>query len=197
MESNCCHSTLIKLIDKNYHCLNIECENYSRITTRVSRYTSKFKFLIVFFVFNTVSFGYSINTKTTQKSVVKTQEIEFSEENLIVEINKLNPTYRTLCLAQCQFETSMGQSEISKKTNNLFMVTVFYLSEPHISLTINGVTYHFKVYSNWVESVQDWYRLVSSKQDMAQIEYMEKYYCKDLNYSNTLRKIYNQKSQSK
>lgn len=113
----------------------------------------------------------------------------FNRENLIIQINLLNPTYKSLCLAQCQYETQFGSSELYKKTNNLFCLTVFRLSEKHVKVNTQGVDYYFKVYPNWVESVKDWYNLVSSKQTEALINHMSTYYCKDFGYVENLKRI--------
>jgi len=189
MKSKCCNSTKLQKIGENYTCLNVECSNYARITKRVNRYTSKFKFLLVFFVFNTFSFGFSINTNQLSLNRVKTPIIEFSKESLILEINKLNPTYLNLCLRQCQLESSMGTSPLYKETNNLFGMTVFSLKEPHVDRLAYGKIYYYKVYKTWVESLEDWYRLMIYHQDEAQLQRMSHYYFEDPNYIAKINQI--------
>ena len=53
----------------------------------------------------------------------------------------------------------------------------------------------FKVYNNWQESVVDWYKLVSSYQTQALINYMSMSYCKDSGYVEQLTNILKNESQ--
>lgn len=177
------------LNEKNeYICCDVTSEWYGR---NIIIYKHWIRVVSLFFVLFCLLLSTKIDSRGWNDAIIKTIiHPKFTKENLIKEINKLNPTYKDLCIAQCYYETSMGTSELYKKTNNLFCLTVFRLSEEHLTVNLQGVNYYFKVYSDWQESVKDWYRLVSSKQNEALINYMSAYYCKDAGYVDNLKKIF-------
>lgn len=176
------------LNEKNeYICCDVTSEWYGR---NIIVYKHWIRLMSLFFVLFALLLFIKLDSRgwntTLTNSVINPN---FTKENLIKEINKINPTYTKLCLAQCYYETGIGTSELYKKTNNLFGLTVFKLSEKHYTVISQGVSYHFKVYTHWVESVRDWYKLVSSKQNDALINHMGTYYCKDAGYVENLKKI--------
>lgn len=116
---------------------------------------------------------------------------EFNKENFIKAVENLNPSYINLALAQCRYESDFGNSNLYKKTNNLFGLTVFSLKERHYQVG----NYSFKIYNTWEESVEDWYKLVSSYQTKALINYMSSYYCTDPGYVQQLTTILKNESQ--
>lgn len=185
------------IYNKTYICSDVTSEMYGKpvvVHKRLQRIVANI-LICCSFIFCTNSMDGYINT--VHNSLIKKLEKQyvppFSKEELITQINKINPSYQKLCLAQCQYESGMGTSVLFKKTNNLFGITVFKISEPHYDIMTDGVTYHFKVYDNWIESLKDWYKLVSHYQDKALIQYMGNYYCKDVGYVQKLNNIYNTK----
>lgn len=131
-------------------------------------------------------------SNTIEKIYVhKIKILEFNKENFINTVKELNPSYINLALAQCKYESNFGTSELYKTTNNLFGITVFSLNEKHY----NVGNHPFKVYNNWQESVVDWYKLVSSYQTQALINYMSMSYCKDSGYVEQLTNILKNESQ--
>lgn len=170
-----------------YICNDVDSEYYGRniyIHKRIGRICSLILIgMLLLSFFKIDSRGYiPINIK---KPIPK-----FSKENLLKEINNINPTYSSLCISQCQLESGMGTSTIYKQTNNLFGLCVYSLSERHLNvLCSDGKIRPFKIYDNWMESLQDWYKLVVSKQNEAQIAYMKQYYCTDVNYCEQLKQL--------
>lgn len=181
--------------DGKYICADVTSEHYGR-PIRVHKkwkrvITNSLVVIILLGVVKVTSSYNVINYSGIYKIVCKEYTPPFNKGNLINKINQLNPSYKDICVAQCQYESRLGTSSLFKQTNNLFGITVFSLKEKHYTIESDGVSYHFKVYANWMESVDDWYNLVYSHQTDALIHYMGQYYCKDPGYVENLKTIIN------
>ena len=112
---------------------------------------------------------------------------EFSEENLIIYINKLNIKYPKVVLAQAKLESGNFTSNIFKENNNMFGMK---LPERRKTTAI-GTNRGHATYEDWIKSLQDyklWQDDMIHKADTRKkyLEYLGRNYAADPNYINKI-----------
>lgn len=124
-----------------------------------------------------------------QDTIIITDSIEFSREQLKKYIKHLNLKHPDIVYAQAVLETGNFSSQLFKNNNNLFG-----FKEPKVrNNTSRGSANGYAYYLNWKQSVIDYALYQSSylrKLNKQQyFNYLDKNYAKDPNYSIKLKQI--------
>lgn len=137
------------IIDENDLSIKIVEDNYIK---------SKYLMVLFFglFILNlTILIIIQSNRKSiiySEKQVIVTSRIDFSEEKLIEYINELKIRFPNIVYAQAILETNGFKSKIFNENHNLFGMKM-PVSRPTLAVgTANG----YNVYNNWRESVIDY-----------------------------------------
>lgn len=191
--------------DGSYICCDVNSELYGRnvkvfycknLQERKGMYRIISYFIVMVLLFISINPVDGYNSHNFEMMYVRRQPPkvvvpEFSMKELVKQISLIDTHYVKLCLAQCDWESGLGTSQMFLEAHNLFGICVAKESEPHIRVVDkDGYVHLFKIYKDWVESLHAWYSLVSYYQDAAMIEFMSKYYCTDPNYSYNLMQCY-------
>ncbi|NPV12643.1 MAG: glucosaminidase domain-containing protein [Ignavibacteria bacterium] len=107
----------------------------------------------------------------SEKQVIVTSRIDFSEEKLIKYINKLKIRFPNIVYAQAILETNGFKSKIFNENHNLFGMKM-PISRPTLVVgTANG----HNVYNNWRESVIDYalFQTTYAKNIQTEEEYLQ------------------------
>jgi len=117
--------------------------------------------------------------------------------NLVAELKKLHmEKFANIAIAQAIMESGFGTSDLYKKTNNLFGMTLTPIIwnnrlDSSYDVIVDGTLYKFAVYKNWVKSLQDYCCWLDSNwlSDMKIIENVGSRYCPDKGYKEKVIKI--------
>jgi len=176
-----------------YYKLNTETLDYTPI-----EYTKIVFSIIGFLLLATFGFYYLLdkypNVVTRVIPVtINQQNLDFSHENLIKEIERLNIKHADIVYAQAVLETGEFKSRVFKNNNNLFGMKLAY-SRPTTAL---GMELNHAYYSSWKESVLDYALWQSSfGRRLSRDEYLDlisKIYAEDKSYINKIIKLANER----
>ena len=128
----------------------------------------------------------------TEKVLIIEDETDFSEEDLIKEIDRLNFRFPHIVLAQSILETGHYKSKIFKENNNLFG-----MKEARVRLNLaQGTQYGHAFYTDWEESVMDyalWYSTYAykCKTEKQLYKLLDKQYAEAPAYVSSLQHVVN------
>lgn len=148
-------------------------------------------------------FSNGFNTNYNNLYVLKSKKEcapPLTRANLVKELEKLNAKkIANVAIAQAIMESGFGTSELYKKTNNLFGMTL----TPYIwgnrldtsyNVLIDGQLYKFAMYKDWTYSLKDYVCWLDNNwlSDMKIIEHTSQKYCPDKGYKENLITILKQ-----
>lgn len=129
-------------------------------------------------------------SETKPVRLISSTPSEFSEENLIIVINKSGISHKDVFLAQVMKESANYTSDVFKNANNLCGMKV-----PGTRETVAIGTYKgYAVYKSWEHSVEDYFlwqqrAALKYKTREAFLSYVGRTYAQDSTYLYSLRNI--------
>lgn len=173
----------------NLYKINKNNLTYERISIwDISKYV-----LLIALIFS--GFGFTGGVKITQiiekiPVIIRAEEEEFNQENLIKEIKKIGFKYPDIILAQAILETDSFRSSIFKYNGNLFGMKVSHL-RPSTATCKNR---EHAVYNTWQESVIDramWdcMYLNKIKSEKEYLQLLGEFYAEDDLYVSKLKQL--------
>lgn len=155
--------------------------------------------LYLFLLTNILSFFYGRYSKTPivdryEKEIilmsVNDESYDFSKENLVTELKRLNIKFPHIVMAQSMVETGYWESDIFYENHNLFG-----MKEARIRVnTALGTNRNHAYYSDWVSSVLDYAFYQSTylkdlKTEEQYYNYLSRSYAESENYVNSVKSM--------